>query len=380
MKRNISKATLGLIGTALVVPALAITPAQANPVSERAEVAQDYDVLVVGKTTGFRHSSIDEATTAIIALGEANGFDVDVWDPPTSARNQGQPERTLPTTPFTTASDLAKYETIVFVSTVDGTNNLDPAKPTLLNQGELAAFQGYIRAGGGFAGVHAATDSMHTIPWYSELTGGGARFVSHPEQQLAVQVVEDGTHPSTGHLGETWTRFDEWYNFTQSPRDSVRVLTSLDETTYKARGGAMGADHPLSWCHNFEGARSWYTGGGHTEASYADPDFLKHLLGGIAWSAGAVSGGGNCVTWAEVDALTSELLAENGISMKAADQLTKQLDKAQELADAGLHADSADKLNAAVAQVRAHIDNNSKAYELLLGKVRDLQTWQSELQ
>lgn len=221
---------------------------------------------------------------------------------------------------------------------------------------------------------------MHTIPWYSELTGGGARLVSHPEQQLAVQVVEDGTHPSTGHLGETWTRFDEWYNFKQSPRDSVRVLTSLDETTYKARGGAMGADHPLSWCHNFEGARSWYTGGGHTEASYADPEFLQHLLGGIAWSAGAVNGGGNCVTWAEVDSLTSELLSSNEFSLKAADQLAKQLDKAQELADAGLHADSAEKLNAAAAQVRAHLDNNSEAYELLLGKVRDLQTWQSELQ
>jgi uncharacterized protein len=379
MKRYISKAVLGVIGTALVVPALVITPAQAETNSAQAEVGQNYDVLVVGKTTGFRHSSIDEATTAIMALGEANGFSVDVWDPPTSPTNKGQPDRTLPSTPFTNASDLAKYETIVFVSTVDGTNNLDPAKPTLLDAGELAAFQGYIRAGGGFAGVHAATDSMHTIPWYSQLTGGGARFVSHPEQQTAVQIVEDSTHPSTEHLSGTWTRFDEWYNFSQSPRDSVRVLTSLDETTYNARGNAMGTDHPLSWCQNFESARSWYTGGGHTEASYTDPVFLKHLLGGIAWSAGAVNGGGDCVTWPEVESLTGDLLAKGEISSKAATQLTKQLDKAQESADAGLHADSAEKLNAAAAQVRAHVDNDSEARNLLLGKVRDLQVWQSEL-
>jgi len=380
MKRYISKAALGILGTALVIPALAITPAQAESVPAQAAAMQNYDVLVVGKTTGFRHSSIDEATTAIIALGEANGFSVDVWDPPTSSRNQGQPDRTLPSTPFTNASDLAKYETIVFVSTVDGTNNLDPAKPTLLDPGELTAFQGYIRSGGGFAGVHAATDSMHTIPWYSQLTGGGARFIGHPEQQNAVQVVEDRTHPSTEHLSGTWNRFDEWYNFTQSPRDTVRVLTNLDETTYNARTNAMGADHPLSWCQNFESARSWYTGGGHTEASYVDPAFLKHLLGGIAWSAGAVDGGGDCVTWYEVESMTGDLLAEGEISSKAATQLTKQLDKAQELAEAGLHGDSADKLSAAAAQVEAHVSSDSEAHSLLLGKVRDLQTWQSELE
>lgn len=269
------------VGAALVLPLAATAPAVAAD--------DDYEVLVVGKTLGFRHSSIDEATTAIIALGEANGFTVDVWDP-------AQPTRTLATTPFTTAEDLSQYATVVFVSTVDGTNSMNPATPTLLDPTELAAYQGYIRDGGGFAGVHAATDSMHSIPWYSQLTGGGARFVSHPQQQTAVQTVEDRTHPSTEHLDETWTRFDEWYNFNVSPREDVRVLTNLEETSYNAGRNAMGADHPLSWCHNFEGGRSWYTGGGHTEASYLDPVFLQHLLGGIAWSAGAVDGGGDCVT------------------------------------------------------------------------------------
>jgi hypothetical protein len=142
----------------------------------------------------------------------------------------------------------------------------------------------------------------------------------------------------------------------------------------------MGADHPLSWCQNFESARSWYTGGGHTEASYADPVFLRHLLGGIAWSAGAVSGGGDCVTWTEVEETTANLLAEAAISPQAATLLAKQLDKAQEFADAGLHDDAADKLNAAAALVRAHVDSDSDAYDLLLGKVRDLQDWQSGLQ
>ena len=42
----------------------------------------------------------------------------------------------------------------------------------------------------------------------------------------------------------------------------------------------MDNDHPIAWMHEFHGGRSWYTGGGHTEASYAEPDFLKHILGG----------------------------------------------------------------------------------------------------
>lgn len=362
------------LGSALVAPLLAGIPAQAA-------AEKDYEILVVGKTLGFRHSSIDEATTAIIALGEANGFTVDVWDPliprPGSTRpiSAGQPERSLPSTPFTTAADLARYETVVFVSTVDGTNSLNPATPTLLDASELAAFQGYIRDGGGYAGVHAATDTMHTVPWYGQLSGGGAKFRNHPQNQTAVQQVEDRTHPSTEHLGDTWTRFDEWYNFNVSPRPAVRVLTNLDETSYNPGSGAMGADHPLAWCHNFEGARSWYTGGGHTEASYLEPEFLAHLLGGIEWTAGQVDGGGNCVTWGEVDRLIDGLVADGTISQTAADRINKQIAPAEELAAAGQTARAAGRLAAAAAQVRAHVTDDD-AEELLRGKIADLQDWQ----
>ena len=83
---------------------------------------------------------------------------------------------------------------------MDGTNNLDPTRPRLLNDAELAAFQGYIHYGGGYVGLHAATDSMHTVPWYSQLTGGGARFVNHPAQQTATMRVENPSHPSTAML------------------------------------------------------------------------------------------------------------------------------------------------------------------------------------
>ncbi len=97
-------------------------------------------------------------------------------------------------------------------------------------------------------------------------------------------VIEDTNHPSTIGSPERWVRTDEWYNFIASPRNKARVLASLDETTYK--GGTMGKDHPIAWCRKMGKGRIWYTALGHTEASFSEPLFLKHLLGGIEEAAG----------------------------------------------------------------------------------------------
>jgi hypothetical protein len=44
--------------------------------------------------------------------------------------------------------------------------------------------------------------------------------------------------------------------------------------------------HPVSWFHDFDGGRAWYTAMGHTEASYTDPLFLEHLVAGIKYAIG----------------------------------------------------------------------------------------------
>jgi type 1 glutamine amidotransferase len=330
-----------------------------------ADADEDYQVLVVGKTLGFRHSHIDDTTRAVTQLGVENGFTVDVWDPAQAV--------SLPTTPFTTAEDLSKYATIIFASPVDGTNNLNPTRPRLLNDTELAAFQGYIRSGGGYVGLHAATDTMHTVPWYSQLTGGEARFRNHPAQQTATMRVENPAHPSTSMLPPEWVRFDEWYNFTANPREDVHVLITLDESTYNPGNGAMGADHPLAWCHNFEGGRSWYEGAGHTDASWTDPLFLEHILGGIEWTAGLVTGGGDCVTFGEVDRILAGLGDGSVRYAKLSAQLATYLDEAEAAADAGDH--SAAIATLTQAQGKAH----GLQDEVLVSKLGDLIEWQEGL-
>ena len=253
-----------------------------------------YHVLVVGKTLGFRHSHIDDTTRAVISAGRSTAS--------TSRcgirRSRASRSRS---TPFTTATDLSKYATIIFASPVDGTNNLDPARPRLLNDTELAAFQGYIRSGGGYVGLHAATDSMHTVPWYSELTGGGARFRNHPAQQTATMRVESPTHPSTTMLPAEWVRFDEWYNYTTNPREDVHVLITLDESTYKAGGARWGPTTRSPGARTSKAAAPGMKAPVTRMPRGPTRSSSSHVLGGIEWTAGLATGGGDCVTFGEVD-------------------------------------------------------------------------------
>ena len=74
---------------------------------------------------------------------------------------------------------------------------------------------------------------------------------------------------------------EEWYVFETNPRANVNVLISLDEATFQP------GDYPISWYHEFDGGRSFYTALGHGDDAYSEPEFMAHLEGGIAWAAGA---------------------------------------------------------------------------------------------
>jgi type 1 glutamine amidotransferase len=134
---------------------------------------------------------------------------------------------------------------------------------------------------GGFVGIHAATDCEYNWQWYGDLVGG--YFKSHPKQQEARFFVVDKTNPATQGLPDPWTHFDELYNFKYLNPD-IHVLIRIDETSYT--GGANGDNHPMSWYHDFDGGRSFYTALGHTDQTWSDTLFLHHLLAGIQYAMG----------------------------------------------------------------------------------------------
>lgn len=218
--------------------------------------ANSFRVLVFSKTEGFRHSSIPTGIAAITQLGQEYGFIVEATE----------------NAALFNFENLQKFEVIIFLSTTGDVLSIE----------QQNAFEQYIHNGGGFVGIHAASDTEYDWPWYGKLVG--AYFDSHPEIQTATIQVTDQNHISTKHLSKFWERTDEWYNYNKNPRGQVHVLATLDESSYS--GGNMENDHPIAWMHEFHGGRSWYTGGGHTEASYAEPDFLKHILGGILYASG----------------------------------------------------------------------------------------------
>lgn len=213
-------------------------------------------ILVFSKTTTFRHGSIPIGIEAIQKLGLTNGFTVD----------------TTENSAFFEEDSLKKYAAVIFLNT----------SGDVLSQREEIAFERYIQAGGGFAGIHSATDTEYDWGWYGRLVGG--YFDNYPEPQQAKFIIRDRTFAATSIFKDTiWQRTDELYNFKKLNKD-VQVLISVDESSYK--GGTMGAFHPMSWYHDYEGGRSFYTALGHTAESYKEENFLKHLLGGIQYAMG----------------------------------------------------------------------------------------------
>lgn len=231
-----------IILPALILVGLSLTAQQKQP-----------SVLIFSKTNGYRHQSIPAGIAAIKKLGEANKFTV---------------EATEDSLAFTDAN-LSKYAAVIFLS------------PTMnvLGEAEQKAFENYIHKGGGFVGIHAATDCEYDWPWYVKMVG--ASFLSHPQQQVAKIIVKDKNNPSTKHLPAVWERKDEWYNFKNMNPD-VHVLLAIDESSYT--GGKNGDNHPMAWYHEYDGGRAFYTELGHTDESFSDPLYLQHLLGGIKYA------------------------------------------------------------------------------------------------
>jgi type 1 glutamine amidotransferase len=212
----------------------------------------------------YVHDNVKACAEAIQRLGAENGFAVDVSDNPGDF----------------TRENLKKYKVLVF----DNTNN-----EIFDNEEQKKALQDYIHAGGGFVGIHSVTGSMRNWPWFWSLVGG--KFVRHPKLQPFTVKVKDPKDISTAHLPPSFEWTDEFY-FVDNIPEGRHVLLAGDLVTLndpakeKYPGKKFGDEFPLSWRHEFEGGRAWYTALGHKIEHYSDPKLTKHILGGILWAMG----------------------------------------------------------------------------------------------
>ncbi|GLF98395.1 ThuA domain-containing protein [Streptomyces yaizuensis] len=174
---------------------------------------------------------------------------------------------------FTDARRLGSYNAIVFLT--GGGDVLDPDQE--------AGLEAYMEAGGGFVGVHEAARTEPYSDWFTQLIG--ARPTGAPSTvQRAVVEVGDRRHPATVSLPLQWKRPDKWFNWAVNPSGAVHTVARLRESSYTPATGANGWDHPISWCRDYDGGRSFYTGMGGTADSFAETDFREHLRGALAWT------------------------------------------------------------------------------------------------
>lgn len=227
--------------------------------------AEQFRVLLFTKTAGWHHQSLAEAVPAMRQLADKHHFTLE-W----SANAGGFSDE-----------NLARFDAVVFLSTTGD----------VLNAAQEAALKGFIESGKGFVGVHAAADTEPEWDWFGQLVG--RRFVIHPVIQSAVVEVRDRSFPGLERMPASFWWTDEWYEYSEEKIDGLNYLLTVDESTFDPRvdwgergvGEGMGEFHPISWYHEFAGGRAFYTGMGHTAASWSDPLFLEHVYGGIYWAA-----------------------------------------------------------------------------------------------
>ncbi|KAH7394228.1 secreted glycosyl hydrolase [Phaeosphaeria sp. MPI-PUGE-AT-0046c] len=219
-----------------------------------------FNVLVFSKTSGYRHSSIPAGIRALHSLAsKSNAFTIAATEDSS----------------LLTPSNLRTYAVIVLLQCIGD----------IFSAPELDALKGFVRAGGGVVAIHGAAAGMPNDEWYGKLVG--AHFDMHPDPEPGTIVPEESTqsHFIANRCGGRKGWWDEWYNFHTDPRlnGNLDILLKGDTSTFQ--GGKMGDDHPLVWCQEFEGGRSFFTALGHFDEAYEDEWFLGMVEKGIFWAA-----------------------------------------------------------------------------------------------
>lgn len=238
-------------------------------------IGQQFKVLIISETAGWNHQSIANGISAINELALLHDFEV--------VRQQNFQK--------ITDESLKGFDAVIFLNT----------SGNIFDNQEQSAFERFIRSGKGYVGIHAAATTEYGWEWYTKLVG--RMFHIHPLIQTAKLKIIDHNFLGLEDFSNTLLWSDEWYVLGEEKSINLNYLMTVDEGTYNPvvtwknrdpdangnmldrNGRGMGAIHPISWYHEFDGGRSFYTALGHIEKSYENKWFLEHLYGGIYYAA-----------------------------------------------------------------------------------------------
>ncbi|MFJ4918939.1 ThuA domain-containing protein [Streptomyces sp. NPDC088725] len=264
--------TVALVTGAMAASLLGGTAANARPYPDAPAAAlalpsppggENVKVLVFTGSDSEETPAVNAGIAAIEAIGQSGAAD-----------KRFKTEATDDGSVFTSANKLGKYNAVVFLT--GGGDVLDPDQE--------AGLESYVEAGGGFLGIHDAARTEPYSDWFTGLIGARPADTSPAKVQRATVEVGDRVHPATKNLPLEWKRPDAWFNWKTNPSGTVHTVAKVRESTYQPGEGANGADHPISWCRDYDGGRSFYTGMGGTAESFAETDFRDHLRGALEWT------------------------------------------------------------------------------------------------
>jgi type 1 glutamine amidotransferase len=255
-------------------------------------------ILLYTRTAGPRHAALGPALGAglnpalgadnvaqveMLRIARENGWDVDYTEDVAQMVN------------------LTGYDAVVFLST--SRDNLDDNAKSALRQ--------YMRAGGGFVGIHNAFGTLYNWPYYEGLLGG-ANFYDHGPYRAGNVVIRSPGDSSVSGLPRRFRMADEWYNLVPFPT-GVRFLATVDEKSWGApieqprppraampagfaprlpsvvgKHPGHGDFHPVAWCQYYDGGKAWVTTLGHDARAFrkgsdfeGGEQFQKLIVGGI---------------------------------------------------------------------------------------------------
>jgi type 1 glutamine amidotransferase len=162
--------------------------------------------------------------------------------------------------------------------------------------GEVA-IQNFITAGGGYGGVHAASDFENSEKWqwyYNTLMGSWFAFHNNDGTSGTVNTVPMfATHPIMRGIPNPWNTQDEWYlqNREMSSVPGFQILATLSGVP-ALPGEAANDIRPVIWAKQFPVAnnapfegRMFYTIRGHNIARYGEAPFRQFVHQGVLWAA-----------------------------------------------------------------------------------------------
>jgi uncharacterized protein len=218
-------------------------------------------ILYFTLSAGYRHEVIPASREIMTKIGEAAGFDV------TFSENVAV---------FTT-ENLQRHAAVMFFTT--GELPMDAA--------QKAALTGFVRAGGGFIGVHSATDTFYMWPEYRDLIGGW--FSEHPWHQKVRIMVDDLADPLVAFLGPSIEIEDEIYQIRDFDVRGSKVLLRLDPASVDLTRPEVHPQPygwPLAWTRSYGAGRVFYTALGHEEGIWRDARFQRLMRNAARWAMG----------------------------------------------------------------------------------------------